>query len=72
MTKIEEIYGDIQYLLFELFKSVRDEIGETVEANQGDILDAESRAKLGMKFLELFNVEVGADIKLGSSDSQKF
>lgn len=44
---------------------------ETVETNQGDTLDAELQAKMGTKFLKLFNAEVGSDIKSGSSDSQK-
>ena len=44
---------------------------ETVETNQGDTLDAELQAKMGTKFLKLFNTEVGSDIKSGSSDSQK-
>lgn len=34
-------------------------------------LDAELQAKMGTKFLKLFNAEVGSDIKSGSSDSQK-
>ena len=44
---------------------------ETVETSQGDTLDAELQAKMGTKFLKLFNAEVGSDIKSGSSDSQK-
>lgn len=44
---------------------------ETVETNQGDTLDAELQAKMGTKFLKLFNAEVGSEIKSGSSDSQK-
>jgi hypothetical protein len=44
---------------------------ETVETNQGDTIDAELQAKLGTKFLKLFNTEVGSNIKSGSSDSQK-
>lgn len=44
---------------------------ETVETNQGDTIDAELQAKMGTKFLKLFNAEVGSDIKSGSSDSQK-
>ena len=44
---------------------------ETIEINQGDTVDAELQAKMGTKFLKLFNAEVGSDIKSGSSDSQK-
>ncbi len=44
---------------------------ETVETNQGDTLDADLQAKMGTKFLKLFSAEAGADIKSGSSDSQK-
>lgn len=44
---------------------------ETVETGQGDTIDAELQAKMGIKFLKLFNAEVGSDIKSGSSDSQK-
>lgn len=44
---------------------------ETVETNQGETLDAELQAKMGTKFLKLFNAEVGFDIKSGSLDSQK-
>ena len=44
---------------------------ETIETNQGDTVDAELQAKMGTKFLKLFNAEVGSDIKSGSSDSQK-
>lgn len=44
---------------------------ESVETGQGDTLDAELQAKMGTKFLKLFNAEVGSDIKSGSTDSQK-
>ena len=44
---------------------------ETIETNQGDTVDAELQAKMGIKFLKLFNAEVGSDIKSGSYDSQK-
>lgn len=44
---------------------------ETVETGQGDTIDAELQAKMGTKFLKLFNAEVGSDIKSGSTDSQK-
>lgn len=44
---------------------------ETVETNQDDTIDAELQAKMGTKFLKLFNAEVGSDIKSGTSDSQK-
>lgn len=46
-------------------------IDESVETNQGDTLDAELQAKMGTKFLKLFNADVGSDIKSGSLDSQK-
>lgn len=42
-----------------------------VETEQGDTVDAEMQAKMGTKFLKLFNAEVGAGVKSGSSDSQK-
>ena len=44
---------------------------ETVETNQDDTINAELQAKMGTKFLKLFNAEVGSDIRSGSSDSQK-
>lgn len=44
---------------------------EAVETSQGDTVDAELQAKMGTKFLKLFNAEVGSDIKSGTSDSQK-
>lgn len=44
---------------------------ETIETGQGDTIDAELQAKMGTKFLKLFNAEVGSDIKSGSTDSQK-
>lgn len=44
---------------------------ETIESGQDDTLDAELQAKMGTKFLKLFNAEVGADVKSGSTDSQK-
>ena len=43
----------------------------SIETEQGDTIDAEMQAKMGIKFLKLFNAEVGADVKSGSSDSQK-
>lgn len=43
----------------------------SVETEQGDTVDAEMQAKMGTKFLKLFNAEVGAGVKSGSSDSQK-
>lgn len=42
----------------------------SVETEQGDTVDAEMQAKMGTKFLKLFNAEVGAGVKSGSSDSQ--
>ena len=44
---------------------------ESVETNQGDTVDTELQAKLGTKFLKLFDADIGSDIKSGSSDSQK-
>lgn len=44
---------------------------ESVETNQGDTFDAALQAKMGTKFLKMFSAEVGADVKSGSSDSQK-
>ena len=43
---------------------------ESVETGQGDTLNADLQAKMGTKFLKLFNAEVGADVKSGSTDSQ--
>lgn len=44
---------------------------ESVETNQGDTFDAALQAKMGTKFLKMFSAEAGADVKSGSSDSQK-
>ena len=44
---------------------------ESVETGQGDTIDAALQAKMGTKFLKLFNAEVGSDIKSGLTDSQK-
>jgi len=44
---------------------------ESVETNQGDNFDAALQAKMGTKFLKMFSADVGADVKSGSSDSQK-
>lgn len=43
----------------------------TVETNDEGKIDAELRAKLGAKFLNLFNSEIGSNLKSSSSDSQK-
>lgn len=43
----------------------------SVETEQGGTVDAELQAKMGTKFLKLFTADVGADVKSGSSDSQK-
>lgn len=43
----------------------------SIETEQGDTIDAEIQAKMGTKFLKLFNTEAGADVKSGSSNSQK-
>lgn len=42
-----------------------------IEMEQNENIDAELQAKMGIKFLKFFNVEVGSDIKSGSVDSQK-
>ena len=44
---------------------------ESVETNQGDTIDTELQAKLGTKFLKLFDSDIGSNIKSSSSDSQK-
>ena len=44
---------------------------ESVETNQGDTSDVALQAKMGTKFLKMFSAEAGADVKSGSSDSQK-
>lgn len=43
----------------------------SIETEQNGTVDAELQAKMGAKFLKLFNADVGADVKSGSSDSQK-
>lgn len=43
----------------------------SIETSQDDTIDAEMQAKMGTKFLKLFDAEVGADVKSGSTDSQK-
>ena len=43
----------------------------TIETEQGDTIDAELQAKMGTKFLKIFNADIGTDMKSGSSDSQK-
>lgn len=42
-----------------------------IETKEGGTIDAEMQAKMGTKFLKIFNVDVGADIRSGSTDSQK-
>ena len=44
---------------------------ESIETGQDDTIDAAMQAKMGTKFLKLFNAEDGSDIKSGSTDSQK-
>lgn len=44
---------------------------ESIETGQDDTIDAAMQAKMGTKFLKLFNAEVVSDIKSGSTDSQK-
>ena len=44
---------------------------ESIETGQDGTLDSEIQAKMGTKFLKLFNAEVGAEVKAGSTDSQK-
>lgn len=46
-------------------------IDESVETGQGDTLNAELQAKMGTRFLKIFNADVGSDIRSGSTDSQK-
>ena len=41
----------------------------TIETEQGGTIDAELQAKMGTKFLKLFNAEIGADVKSGTTDS---
>ncbi len=43
----------------------------TIETAKDDTIDAELQAKMGTRFLKLFNAEVGAGVKSGSTDSQK-
>ena len=57
---------DIEMMLSNVIKT-----DESVETVQGDTIDAALQAKMGTKFLKLFNTEVGSDIKSGSTDSQK-
>ena len=35
---------------------------ETIETNQGDTIEAKLQAKMGAKFLKLFNAEVGSEL----------
>ena len=44
---------------------------ESVENSHGNTHDAELQAKMGTKFLKLFNADFGSNIKSGTSDSQK-
>lgn len=44
---------------------------QSVEVGNDDNIDAELHAKMGTRFLKLFNGEIGSDIKAGSTDSQK-
>ncbi|MEG0979823.1 MAG: hypothetical protein RSB11_07775 [Oscillospiraceae bacterium] len=46
-------------------------IDESIETGQGDTLNAELQAKMGTRFLKIFNADVGSDIRSGSTDSQK-
>lgn len=42
-----------------------------IETEQGGSIDAELQAKMGTKFLKMFNADVGADVKSATTDSQK-
>lgn len=42
-----------------------------IETQESGTIDAEMQAKMGTKFLKIFNAEVGADVRSGSTDSQK-
>lgn len=43
----------------------------TIESGEEEKSDTELKAKMGAKFLNIFNTEVGSNIKNGVSDSQK-
>lgn len=43
----------------------------SIETSEGDSVDAEMQVKMGAKFLKLFNADIGAGVKSGSTDSQK-
>lgn len=43
----------------------------SIETSEGDSVDAEMQVKMGAKFLKLFNSDIGAGVKSGSTDSQK-
>lgn len=43
----------------------------SIETSEDDTIDAEMQAKMGAKFLKLFNADIGAGVKSGSTDSQK-
>lgn len=43
----------------------------TIETQESGTIDAEMQAKMGTKFLKIFNADVGADVRSGSTDSQK-
>lgn len=45
--------------------------GSTIESNDEGKTDAELKAKMGAKFLNFFNSEIGSSLKSSSSDSQK-
>ena len=42
-----------------------------IETQEEGKIDAEMQAKMGTKFLKIFNANVGTDIRSGSTDSQK-
>lgn len=43
----------------------------SIKTSEDDTIDAEMQAKMGAKFLKLFNADIGAGVKSGSTDSQK-
>lgn len=57
---------EIKMMLSNVIKT--DGIIETQEEGK---IDAEMQAKMGTKFLKIFNANVGTDIRSGSTDSQK-
>lgn len=46
-------------------------VGKSIESLNGKNISAEAQAKMGINFLKMFSVDVGGDVKSGSTDSQK-